>query len=306
MKRLGWLILLLLEVAMAGTRDGEAEDRGGPAPPAEIMDTVAPQVTVEADPEYRVGFPMVVAVTLRNTTVGTTWSTLPAFDLLALSVPVQFTFVTASGRRIDLPTRSLRGGEGPPDGISLGPGEARTMLFDISELDPPLTPGAYTLESLYRTRHGSYPAPPLPVAIVAPSHEDGVNAARLRSAQNAPEPSWSRFLDEGRADLPEVELSPEGWRALAFHESVHRAVYGHLALKAIDPALFDGFKAGPLAGEAALIRLELWLARGDGRAARVREKLLVQWPGLRWRVEEIDAGRGWLAVLRRTVGADRR
>lgn len=305
MKRLGWLVLLFLEVCMAGTSVGDAGERRKPAPPAEIMDTAAPLVTVVADPEYLVGFPMVVAVTLTNTTEGTTWSDLPGFDLLSVTVPVQFTFVGPDGRRSELPTRSLRVGEGPPDGITLAPGQAWTMLFDISELTPPLTPGAYTLESLYRTRHGAYPAAPVPVTISAPSLEDGVAAGRLRAAQNAPDPSWSRFLDNGRADLPEVELSPEGWRALAFHEAVHRAVYGHQALKAIDPALFDGFKTGPLAGAAALIRLELWRARDDARAGRLTEKLLAQWPGLRWRVQEIEAGRGWLASLRRTVGAEK-
>ena len=103
MKRVAWLVLLLLmEVGMAGTRNGEAGER--PTPPAEVVDTAAPVVTVEVDPAYLVGFPIVVAVTLANTTEGTTWTSLPAFGLLSTSVPVQFTLIASDGRRSELPT----------------------------------------------------------------------------------------------------------------------------------------------------------------------------------------------------------
>lgn len=299
MKSALWPLLLILEACMVGNGESAKQttsrrvDAGGDAPT-----DAAPPIEIVAEPDYWIGFPMVVEITVSNPSPTRSWYALPSCRLLRAPGAVAFRWVEAGGATIELPAASTRAGEGPARGFDLEPGDSRTMLFDISELDPPLTPGVWTLTGTYTTPRGRSAAPPVTVSLVAPSEPDAAGAARLRSANGAGCASWSRLLDEGVDPLPDVELSAAAWRRLAFHEAVHRVVHDAAELEGVDPATFDGFDDGPLAGEAALLRLELLEARGSADAAPLRARIAERWPGLRWRLAELAAGHGFLAGLR--------
>lgn len=300
MKAATWTLLLFLEACMAGDGESAKKTAGrgtqtGDDPP----EAAAPPIELVAGPEYWLGFPMVVQVTVKNSTRTRSWYALPACRLLKAPGPVAFRFTGAAGQVVELAAAATRAGEGPARGFDLEPGQARTMLFDMSELDPALSAGAWNLTGVYTTPRGTSVSPAIAVTLVAPTREDSAAAAMLRAAHGTGAPSWSRLLDDGPPELPEVALSAAAWRQLAFHEAVHRVVVGTPSLDQVDPATFDGFDGTPLAGEAALLRLELLEARGDSGAAALRATIAGSWPGLRWRLEEMTAGSGWLSGLRR-------
>lgn len=290
-------------MAGSGERANKTADRKTPAD-SEPPDEAAPPIELVAEPEYWLGFPMIVQVTVQNRSASRSWYALPSCRLLRAPGPVAFRFHGPADQVVELPAASTRAGEGPAQGFDLEPGQSRTMLFDVSELEPDLTAGTWRLQGVYTTRNGTSTSPPVSLTLVAPGRDDAAGAARLRGANGSGEASWSRFLDQGLEDLPEVELSAPAWRHLAFHEAVHRVVQGRTRLAEVDPATFDGFDETALAGEAALLRLEVLEARQDPAAASLRAQVTARWPGLAWRLEELTAGRGFLGELRRRAGKE--
>jgi len=282
----------------------------------------APPIILEAFPNYILGSPMIVAITCQNPTPQSSFYNLPECDLLTAPGPVEIVFTSKDGYKIVLPATSPSLSEGPPKGFTLNPGDSRRMLFDISGLNPELIAGTYQLTSSYRLRTGSSASSPVEVKLITPSSADSIVADLMYSQNDLNEPSWSNFLEYNWRTIyvtkpPKEEqkqqeiwvdassLSQEGKQALAFHLFIHYAVYGPIKLAEIDLEMIEAFASGPLAGEAAVIRLEILMARGDRLAEEEEVNILSKWPGLKWRVEEIKQGYGFLTSLRTTVGAER-
>ena len=65
------------------------------------------------------------------------------------------------------------------------------------------------------------------------------------------------------------------------------------------------FCAFRLEAEAGALRLEILAAARGGAVKTQAQALVERWPGLEWRVRDIEAGRGRLPILRRTCGVER-
>lgn len=258
-----------------------------------------PPITLSARSECLLGFPCFVAVTLYNPTEVRTWYRLPWGDPLKAPGPVAFTLTASDGRIIQLPGAPVLAGEAPLRGVTLEPGASRTLLLDLSDYEPEVTPGPWRLDAAYESRSGSSSAAPVAVTFVAPSPEDARGAGALKSAAADRFPTWLALALSGPDTLPDIELSPAAWRELAFHELLHRILHARQPPAAVDSSICDGFEGDFLEPEVALLRLELLLARNDSSAVALAEALLAAHPGLRWRVERIREGRGWIARGRR-------
>ncbi len=277
---------------------------------------------LEVFPEYRVGFPTIVAVTCYNPTPYRTYYHLPSMDLWTAPGPVAFTLVAEDGRRIDIPAVASREDDGFLGRFTLAPGASRRMLVDISNRTCRVSPGRYKLEARYRLFKGSATAQPVSITLVEPDEQDAAIAARLRVQNDLQESSWGHFILYNwrtiytRPPVPWDEivslravdasaLSEAGREALALHLFLHRAVYGPRGVAALNPRVTETFARGPLEGEAALLRLEILTARNDPAAPVERAAILERFPELAWRVEEIETGCGRLADLRQTNGVER-
>src|SRR5438552_6497445 len=89
-----------------------------------------------------VGLPFFVEVTLANQTEAAEYYDLMPCDPLSPPFPIEFTF-TMGTDRIVLPARSSASPAARSRGFDLSPGEARTFVVDLSELEPALPDGAW-------------------------------------------------------------------------------------------------------------------------------------------------------------------
>jgi hypothetical protein len=281
----------------------------------------APSVFLEAFPEYLIGFPMVVAVTCWNKTEKSTFYNLPGCDLWETVSPVGFTFITDDGRKTVLPTASTSAREGPPEGFKLAPGESRRMLFDLSSLNPPSTPGTYHLIATYKLNAGASVSEPVEIELIAPEPLDSAVSLQLRGHNDVNEASWVNFIrnnwrtiyvtsppPEKKDVVPYVDafrLSQRAKEVLAFHFFLHRAVYGPEKVGSLSAKQVEACAKGLLESEAKLLQLEILKARNDRSAKNLQEELLTKFPGVRFRLEEIERGEGFLTTARRSRGAER-
>ena len=308
---LGSLIFLSTGIGMQTEKSASAISEVSPNP----------LLTIETFPEYMSGFPMIVAVTITNATAKSTFYNLTGCDLWNPVSAVSITLSDDSGGKKEFPSASSDAGEGPPEGFTLRPGESRRMLYDISELNPSLEPGTYRLVASYRLRVGSMEAPPVQFKVASAPSMDSVIALQLRNCNDIREPSWIDFIlynwrtvyvggppserEEKFDHVNAYQLSPRAKQALAFHFFIHRAVYGPDKVRDLDTGPIGSFGIGPLEGEAALARLEILHERGDRSQKSLQEGILRKWPGLKWRVDQIQQGEGFLTTARRSFGTER-
>lgn len=284
---------------------------------------IAPSIRVEAFGEYLEGFPMIVAIDVYNPTDRATYYRLPEFDIFSDVAPVGFQLTRSEdGIKIDLPADAGEGGEGPPKGFTLEPGEASRRLLDLTNLGPDIEEGSYELRAEYALRKGQPRSEPISVRVRAPSPEDAVIAERLRILNDRRELSWSSFVLENWrtvylqppvpaeeiAELRAVDatgLSDDGRRLLAYYLFLHRATYGPQSVAELSLTRVNELAGGPLEAEALVLRYEILSARQDSAAADVRVAVLDRYPGVTWRLEQIERGRGRLSQLRSLYGAER-
>lgn len=261
-----------------------------------------PPIKVTAAPRYLLGFPLVVSVTLDNTSkYPSFWRNLPGVALTSGPGPIGATFRREDGFEHVHTAARLDGVGHPPRAFKLAPKVDRTMLCDLTSAAPD-EPGRYTVTLCYAHQGHQVDAAPFQVELVAPSEADAEAAQAL--LKQAKMPTWGSFLEDNWRTVDATKLSPAAREALAFHLFVHRAVYGPDGLAALDPAPLRALGA-PYQDEAKLLELELLLARKDEEGAAALRASLAGKKGLAWRVEQIDAGNGWLASLRKARGAER-
>lgn len=297
-------VRLALLLAIGGIMSGMVVADGTP----ELEDPFAlsvPPIAVKAPAAWRIGFPCFVVVSIENPTTTRTWFLLPWGEPLRAPGPISFTLTDTHGRIVELPGAPVEAGEGPGSGITFPPGAVRSLLLDLSDYEPDITPGVWRLDAVYETRYGVSAAPPVTLTVVASSEEDTRAAAMLKAAAPGRFPTWLTLAAAGPDTLPDVDLSPEAWRELAFHELLHRLIHAPTPPRAVDPAVCDGFDGDLMEPEAALLRLELLRAREDAAADSLAASLATTHPGLRWRIERIVAGRGWVSTLRALLGREK-
>lgn len=269
-------------------------------------DAGAPAVEVDAFPQYFIGFPMLVAITCDNVSSTGTFFYLAECEILTALGPVEFVFTGQDAKRIVLPVANTTHWDPPvPIGFTLRPGESRRMLFDISGVDAQLEPGTYRLEATYHGRIGASTAPPVQVKLIGPSRSDLKAAAELREQNDLKEASWAYFLQHNWQTVDASSLSGETRDVLAFHLFLHRAIYGPIKVGDLNVKDLQTFAEGPLKAEAAVLGFEILSMRRDRAADREGLKILKKWPGLKWRLQDIQSGEGMLSSWRKEFGAER-
>lgn len=254
-----------------------------------------PSLTLEAAPEYVIGLPLVVAVTVANRTTYCALTAFPECDVLSWSAP--FTFVLDDGQS----RLSLGGGPSgePPIGPPLGPGALRRMLFDLSALDPPLRPGSYALHAEVEAPDGTARSNVVRVDLAAPTLDE----AKLVALGSE---GWIAFLGVNWRTIDVPSASERAARQLALHLFVHRTIYARPSLAELPPTVPGVLRQGLFAPEAALFELELARARHAPDLARRADELRRRWPALAFRASAVERGEGLLTTLRREAGAESR
>ena len=275
-------------------------------------DPMVPAIHVEAQARYVLGFPILIAVELRNRTTDTDYLDLPRLGLLT---PID---------SLAVELRPQRGGTA----VSLGPsfemadrellrtelmaGERARMLIDVSTFGQPLKAGRYELVGRLFSGPGSFrESEPVEVELVAPTAAERAEAERLRAQgmdrKRLDTGSWQPFLTSNRSAVAApANLGATASQQLAPYLALHRAAYGPIPLAQIPLEAFAAFKGPVLAPEGALLRYELIAARGSPpEIAAARADLLRQWPAMKQRVEQVDRGSGLLTTLRKVYGVER-
>jgi hypothetical protein len=264
-------------------------------------------VAIEAPAIHRRGYPMLVAVTIGNPVAGLTYFALPPVERFRVPPPVEFVVTRAGADAGEvLPAEAGESGEDEPKGMRLAGGDARRMLFDLSELDPHLVAGPHRLDARYLGPVVAH-ANAVSFEVEVPSDDEAAAVARLRASNRAGEASWSAFLTDNFREIEARELDkipPEGRAELAFTLALHRAIYGPLGVDRLDPALFRGLAGVPL-DELAVLEHELLAARGDPNAGALASTILASLPALAYRIEANDRRRGALRIWRMLYGAER-
>lgn len=254
---------------------------------------------------YVAHLPMFVEVTLANQAAdGLVYMGLTECNPWAPPFPVEVTFSTGT-RKLTLPGQADEGLEEAGGGFDLSPGGARTWVLDLSELDTPVAPGAWhcTARWLMRHEHPRWSGAGV-VTVEAGRPADVPLLDRLRLLRGADSPSWANLVEDRAAlDRPELgALSAKSRRALAPYLVMHRAVHGPEPLSRFPPEQLADLQQGPWASEAAVLRYELAWSRQASDMAQLRSAILAAWPGVAYRLGEIERGAGLLTALRHRVG----
>jgi len=248
---------------------------------------------VEHAPEYVIGLPMYVAVTIRA-------GPDVEFYRLVFGNPVNLRTclgvdATGPSKAIHIHPRPVVDATVGRKGQSLLSGESRRMLLDVSPLFHDAGEGEYSVRFTY--------AAPEAVA------EAGAVKLRLRRPTAAEEalvrrvaPDRPKFATWGEWCLTTPEQPIAGGdlkdaRALAFALALRYLIHGDQPLSGIDPRILDGL-LGFYEPERDLMQAELYQERGDAAAVErltrgVREKT----PGMEWWIEGVERGAGFLRSL---------
>jgi hypothetical protein len=294
-------ILLLAGLGMSPSAPAAGSKRA--AKKGKTMDETPHAFTlkVTCDRSYLSGFPMMVAVEIRNVSKNH-HALLPFFDLFTVPGPVSFV-LRGDGHEWTWHTRSRRTDDGP-EGMEFGPGRAWFALQDLSEQHPELPAGHYELSASYVFPGEVVRSAPVSVSIRTSTPHDRAIAAKLRRTNDEGESSWRAFVRDNWSTPDATGLSKAARAALAFHLYLHRAAYGPEPVRALDPEEPWSFGHGVLESQAALIRLEILRAAGKPQATGVEAAVRERWPALYWWVEQIDQNSGLLTRLRNFHGID--
>lgn len=255
-------------------------------------------------PHYVDGLPMFVEATLANETATSTYYGLTPCRPWSPPFPIEFEF-SAGTKRVTLPAVSDAGAEEPTRGFRLAPGEARTWVLDLSELETTIPPGPWQCTASWLMRREQPQTSPVSVDVDTITPSDAPLVGRLRRSGGARTPSWANAVEDRRAfDGQEFRaLSADARRALVPYLIIHQAAHGPEPLSKFPPEHLSQ-QEGPWASEAAVLRYELAWARHDGNLASLRSAILTSWPGVAFRLDQIDRGAGLLNAFRQRFGRE--
>jgi hypothetical protein len=302
-----WTVGLLLAVVVAtvlGPAGAHGRTEGASMTTSDGSNV--PAVSLEAEPEYLLGFPMIVAVTYDNRASGTQFLNLPELMLWTTRGPFSLRFEPLQ-QGAALETRPYF-----PDidevGMLLDPGQTVRMPLDLSNVAAGLQAGRYRLTFTLYVGKQSRSSRPVELAIAAPSAVETAEAARLRRLGRAPidTGAWAPFLTRNwNTVVPAPGLGAAAARQLRLHVLLHRAFYGPLGPREVDLSSVKALDGPVLEPEGRLLELEGQAARKGAGAVRKQMDAIVQkWPGLRRRAEAVLSGDGLIATGRRRFGAE--
>ncbi len=259
-------------------------------------------ISLELFPIYIMDLPMMIAITIYNPNPKRTYYSLPKIDWFNVPPPVEFIMENQQGETFTLPVVSTLSREGAPTGFRLAPNQALTILYDLSTISYDIPEGDYTLTATYE----SMPAPSISSStsfkLIGLEAKDKLLITQLLKSEN-----WNSFLLSNNRSIHEKELrelNQDTVSGLSLHLFLHRAIYGPDNVADLDTSIFKDLAKGPLKGESSILQHEILLARQDSGANELAEKIIKQWPGLSWRIDENLKGYGRLSTLRKAVGAE--
>jgi hypothetical protein len=260
---------------------------------------------LEVASEYVLGLPFFVEVTLSNETEGAEYYDLLPCDPFSAPFPIEFTF-SADENAVTLPALSGAAREAKKRGFDLSPGEARTFVLDLSDLNPELSPGTWQCQARWVMRHEMPRSAPVRVVLAGPPAADQPLLERLRSGGRPQAPSWANLVEFSDALKEDVfrALSDRAKATLVPYLIMRQAVYGPEPLASFPTDYLAQHQRGPWSSEASVLLYELQWAREAPDLVPHRQALLQRWPGLAFRVQRIESGAGLLTTLRREYGAD--
>lgn len=263
-------------------------------------------LAVKAAPGYVVGLPMFVEVTLSNQTEGADYYALTRCDAWSPPFPVEFTF-SAGAEHVRLPARAPVSAGATPRGFDLSPGEARTWALDLSELETPVPAGVWQCTARWVMRHEQPRAAAVTVTLTEAESADVPLIQQLRRVGDERRHTWANLVkDPAALQEPALRsLSADARRALLPYLILHEAVHGPVPLSRFPIGDLAHHQAGPWASEAAVLAFELAWARHASDLADERKAVLTRWPGVAFRVEQIERGAGVVTTLRKQYGAER-
>ena len=250
-------------------------------------------VSVEHFPEYAIGLPVWVALTVRADE-DTSFHRLAFADLLNLqsSIGLEMIGPSFTHRKMPTPVVEEEFGRTPQ---SLMPGETRRMLADISPLVGPDVPeGEYRIRLTYLSEEFSLKGKPFAVRFRRP---DAAEQLLLAFAAGRPKQSdwaeWMRRCQERSLALTQIPRSSPA--ALTF--VLNSLFCGREGLASITPNALEEIEAIP-APERKALQAELLLARGDtARAVSLQGSILRETPGLQWWMAKLQKGTGYLKTF---------
>jgi hypothetical protein len=254
--------------------------------------------SVDHLPEYVIGFPIYVAITIRAD-LRTAYPRLPFANLLNLKSCIGVEVSRLDGTVIsrELPTPIIDRQLGNP-GAALEKGESRRMLTDVSPLVPiTLSQGNYSVRFAYAAaRENYYWANPVKITFRNPNQAE---AAWLSSLAVEREKffgwaDWTYTAPEGSVFSGAItEDNP-----LKLNLLLRLLFFGPTTPAQVDPAITDVL-TGVYEPEGKALKVELYQARGDqANYQRTRDEILRQTPGLGWWMRRVDQKAGFLASFR--------
>ena len=287
--------LLVLSIAVLCTA-ASAAGKGGDAKKGKSMEesTTHYALKITSNHSYVAGFPLLVAVEIRNVSVNC-YDMFPVFDIFRVPGPMEFV-LRGGGHEWTWPSAQRPDSDDP--GITeFPPGKAWLAMQDLSERHPDIPPGHYQLSASMMFPGEFVEAPAVAFEVRAPTKEDRAIATKLLSTNSDNKRSWLELVTE----------NPSAWSAQGLSAAAHATLDYYLYLQEVEssgrplasrrPNETDRFAHGALEAEAAVLRLELLYAAGRPEAPGIEAVVLERWPGLAWRVEKIRAGRGLLNRL---------
>jgi hypothetical protein len=267
----------------------------------------APDVEIAAAAHYYIGLPIIVSVTLINRSsitefMRTTPLNLPFYGGGNVSVSL----VPTDARGILVEARLPQPEDSDPV-VMLHHNKKRRMVWDLSCLGVAFKPGRYALTLTIRIGSFMRKSNTVPIELVELREADAREATRLRKLGDATADTgeWGPFLrNNWNTVTPSPDFSPEARAQLALHLFLHRATWIPGGVASLDSTPLDAIHAPQLAGEVAVLKYEIQHARHDRHAAGSRAALLARFPGLRYRVDEIEHGKGTLTAYRDTYGVE--
>jgi hypothetical protein len=258
-------------------------------------------VTLEAQPEYVVGFPMVMVVTVADSSPSQPLDALSAWTLLSPSAPLDFEFTDQEGHVVW--ARSSAPRKETPRGFVLLPGQARRLPYDVSALRPALHPGTWRAQVHFHEHELRGQSSAVPLRVAAPDGNEAKALAQL--LYGVADESWPAFLAGNWRTVARPSLSVRSERLVALHLFLHRVMYGPEPVAQAELTWLAPLEHGLFEPEAATFKHEILLARKDAHAATVAAEIVRRWPALSFRVDAAARGLGFLQGLREFFGAER-
>jgi hypothetical protein len=255
-----------------------------------------------SDPDYVLGYPIVVRVDLVNVEEDVDYLDLPRLGLFQQLDSVSLMHAPADDEDVEFETIHAAS-EMRERGLlrlKLLGGRAFTSVIDLAAFGTPLPEGRRRLKlALHALQGVTSLSDEVVVTFLQPSATEKAEAERLRGLLGMrPSAPWSEYVTRsGPPAKPEFsELGKVATRQILPFWRLRHVIQAEVPLSAFDVDVFSAIGSDSFAEEAALLDYEIARAKGVD-AERLRASVQHA-PGAAMRLEEIDRGAGLLTSLK--------